>query len=133
MEDEVLTKLLEKAMLPIQLPPGFTSTTFASALSDFKEKWEALDKGKKPYACLPEKFSVPRSSYYRRNISIVNPVGYYFLSRDIAKHWSLIESHYCKSPLSRSIPKFEDSLRAINLTKFSELYEEKVLAGAGYR
>jgi hypothetical protein len=133
MEDEVLTKLLEKGMLPIQLPPGFTSTTFASALPAFQEKWEALDKGRKPYASLPEKFSVPRSSYYRRNISIVNPVGYYFLSRDIARHWSLIEVHYRKSRLSRSIPNFEESLRAIKLTKFSELYEEKVLAGAGYQ
>ena len=41
--------------------------------------------------------------------------------------------HYRKSPLSRSIPYFEESLRAINLTKFSELYEEKVLSGAGYQ
>jgi hypothetical protein len=130
-EDEVLVKLLEKGMLPIQLPPGFTSTTFASALPHFQGTWGTLDNRKNSY--LPEKFSVPRSSYYRRNISIVNPVGFYFLSRDIAKFWSEIASHYQKSPLSRSIPNFEESLRAINLIKFSELYEEKVLAGAGYQ
>lgn len=133
MEDDVLKKLLEKGMLPIQLPPGFTSTTFASALPGFQATWEALDKGKKPYACLPEKFSVPRSSYYRRNISIVNPIGYYFLSKSIAKFWSQIESYYRQSPLSRSIPTFEESLRAINIIKFSELDEEKVVSGTGYQ
>ena len=81
----------------------------------------------------PEKFSVPRSSYYRRNTSIVNPIGYYFLSRDISEYWAQIALHYAKSPLSRSIPSFEESLRAINLVKFSELHEEKVISGAGYQ
>ena len=49
----ILTNLLDKGMLPIQLPPGFTSATFASNLLSFREVWEALDKGKKAFACLP--------------------------------------------------------------------------------
>jgi len=63
----------------------------------------------------------------------VNPIGFYYLARDIATHWNQIELHYKKSPMSRSIPTFTSSLRAIHLPKFSELYEEKITSAAGYK
>lgn len=129
---EILTKLLSRGYLPIQLPPGFTSETFASKLSDFQEKWDKVPDKEIPLT-QPERFSVPRSSYYRRNTAIVNPIGFYFLAREIAAHWPKIEAHYKQSSLSRSKPSFEGSLRAIQLRKFSELYEEKVISAAGYQ
>jgi hypothetical protein len=133
----ILTKLLSRGMLPIQLPPGYSSETFASNLSQFQGRWEELDKEldkkKKTPTCLAEKFSVPRSSYYRRNTSIVNPISYYFLSREIADLWPKIEAHYNQSPLSLSIPTISESLRAIHLRRFSELHEDKVISAAGYQ
>lgn len=126
-----LEALLAKGYLPVQLPPGFSSVTFAAELCKYQPAWDAA--GTAP-ATLAEKFSVARSSYYRRSTAIVNPIGFYFLAKEVATYWPQIELHYRKSQLSRSVPKFgTTSLRAIDLPKFSELYEEKVMSSAGYK
>jgi hypothetical protein len=60
-------------------------------------------------------------------------VGFFALANEVVSHWPQIEQHYAQSPFSRSIPSFGQSLRAIELMKFSALYEEKVTAASGYR
>jgi hypothetical protein len=70
--------LLAKGYLPAQLPPGFSSSTFASELSKFRRAWSS---GKPP----------ARSSFYRRTTALVNPIGFYFLAREIATYWPEIE------------------------------------------
>ncbi|MCA8290782.1 RNA-directed DNA polymerase [Burkholderia vietnamiensis] len=126
----MLEDLLSKGYFPIQLPPNFTSETFASELTKFQAQWDAVDA---PPRTLFERFSVPRSSYYRRITAILNPISYYYLARDIANYWTQIQAHYAKSPLSKSAPTFAGGLRAITIPKFSELYEEKITAAAGFR
>jgi hypothetical protein len=126
----VLEDLLARGHLPVQLPPGFSSETFSLQLATFQAAWHS----QKAPATLAEKFSVPRSSFYRRSTTIVNPIGFYFLAREIADHWAEIEKHYAKSALSRSVPTFgQSAVRAIQLRKFSELYDEKITTSAGYR
>lgn len=126
----LLEDLLGRGYLPVQLPPGFSSSTFANNLNHFQKAW---DSGSPP-ATLGERFSVARSSFYRRSTTIINPIGFYFLAREIAKFWPQIDLHYKQSTLSRSVPLVDqDSLRAIKLRKFSELYEEKVTSSAGYQ
>lgn len=114
----------------MQLPPGFSSATFASELGKFQAAWDAQTK---PPNTLAERFSVARSSYFRRSTAVVNPIGFYFLAKEIATYWPEIETHYNKTPLSRSRPAFVGGLRAIDLPKFSELYEEKITSSAGYK
>jgi hypothetical protein len=63
----------------------------------------------------------------------MNPIGYFFLAKEIATYWPEIENHYKKTHLSRSIPTFGTSSRAIHLPKFSDLHEEKIMASAGYK
>ena len=105
--------------------------TFAAELSKYQPAWDAAGT---PPATLVDKFSVARSSYYRRSTAIVNPIGFYFLAKEVATYWPQIEVHYRKSQLSRSVPTFgTTSLRAIDLPKFSELYEAKVTSSAGYK
>lgn len=122
--------LLAKGYLPVQLPPGFNSSTFATQLSKYSKVW--ANSGKPPKT-LAERYSVARSSYYRRSTAIVNPISFYFLAKEIDTYWPQIESHYKKTQLSRSVPKFGGSLRAIELKKFGELYEEKITSSAGYK
>ena len=124
----VLDDLLQRGYLPIQLPPGFSSSTFFAGL-------DLLWPEASPPTTVAEKYSVARSSYYRRTTAIVNPIGFYFLARDIANHWSQIETHYQKSQLSRSVPKVGNpkSLRAIDLSRFSALHEEKIITSSGYK
>lgn len=97
----LLDDLLAKGYFPVQLPPGFTSVTFASNRVGYEAAWAAVEK--KPQTS-GERFSVARSSYYRRTTAILNPIGFYLLAKEIATHWPLIQKHYERSELSRSTP-----------------------------
>ena len=68
-----LKELLEKGFFPVQLPPGFTSESFAKKYKKFQGRWEAQNIPN----CRMEKFSVARSSYYRRVTRIVNPTQFH--------------------------------------------------------
>lgn len=124
-----LKELLEKGFFPVQLPPGFTSKTYASKYKKYKNAWEL----RKAPSTRAEKFSVARSSYYRRITSIVNPVSFFLLSKEIDRFWPQIQKHYRKSKLSLSRPQIKPELRAIKISKFSDLYEAKVTKSTGYR
>jgi len=124
-----LKELLGKGFFPVQLPPGFTSNTYASKYKKYKGVWES----KKAPSTRAEKFSVARSSYYRRVTSIVNPISFFLLSKEIDKFWPQIQKHYRKSKISLSHPQIDPELRAIKISKFSDLYEAKVTRSTGYR
>jgi hypothetical protein len=128
----ILKPLLEKGYFPVQLPPGFTSVSFAAEIDHFAAIWDAVPEKKIPLT-QTEKFSVARSSYFRRGTAIVNPISFYYLAKEIDNFWPQIEEHFQKSTLSRSNPNFGPSLRAINLPKFSQLYEEKITSSAGFK
>ncbi len=119
----------ERGYFPIQLPPGFTSAEFAAKHKQLSPTWTA----QQPPRCRAEKFSVARASYKRRVTSILNPVAFYFLVKEITTYWSRIQTHYSKTSLSLSRPKLEPSLRAIEITRFNQLYEAKVVRSAGYK
>lgn len=124
-----LKALLDKGFFPIQLPPGFTSKSYADKYKKYKGVWES----KKVPSTRAEKFSVARSSYYRRVTSIVNPISFFLLSKEIDKFWPKIQKHYSKSKISLSRPQIDPELRAIKISKFSDLYEAKVTKSTGYR
>ena len=131
----ILQRLLSKGYFPVQLPPGFTTEQFAISHSIYGAIWDGITEKNIPKT-LGEKFSVARSSYFRRGTSIVNPIGFYYLSKQIDANWEKIKEHYEKSTLSKSTPKIEDtskSLRAIDLPRFSQLYEEKITASSGFK
>lgn len=132
-----LQDLLARGYFPVQVPTGFNTKSFALALTSFQLTWDEqiqkMEGKKKPTTSQGERFSVARSSYSRRITSIVNPVNFYALARDIAVYWNEIEGHYAKSKISRSIPGSGGALRAIELSKFSDLYEERVRQSAGAR
>jgi hypothetical protein len=126
----LLDDLLAKGYFPVQLPPGFTSATFASLRAAYEPKWAAVGKIEPTSG---ERFSVARSSYYRRSTAILNPIGFYHLAKEVDAYWPQIKAHYAKSQLSRSIPSEGGSLRAIELTKFSELHEDKITSSSGFK
>jgi hypothetical protein len=113
----ILKPLLEKGYFPVQLPPGFTSVSFAAEIDHFAAIWDAVPEKNIPLT-QNEKFSVARSSYFRRGTAIVNPISFYYLAKEIDNFWPQIQEHFQKSTLSRSSPNFGPSLRAINLPKF---------------
>ncbi|UUE56988.1 RNA-directed DNA polymerase [Pectobacterium aroidearum] len=125
-------KLLKYGYFPIQLPPYFNTDTFADKISIISGRLNA-QKAKNTKG---ERYSVARSSFYRRVTTIVNPISYYFLVAQIDKHWSKIATHYRKSSISLSKPKIsnnESSIRAIEISKFNELYEAKTKLSSGFQ
>lgn len=124
-----LKNLLKNGFFPIQLPPAFNSISFSEKCDLFEPAWKA-QKAPKTRA---EKYSVARSSYYRRTTSILNPIGYYNIASEIDEHWQKIEVLYRRSAISLSKPKIVDSLRSIEISKFNELYEAKINKSSGYK
>lgn len=125
-----LQDLLTKGYFPIQLPIGFGTKRLAESIEQIKAVWDGAPR---VGAFQAEKFSVARSSYSRRTTSIPNPVSFYALAKEICEYWPQIQAHYEKSEISHSIPSTGGSLRAIELTKFSDLYEARVCQSAGAR
>ena len=122
-------RFLAKGYFPVQLPPGFSTESFAKAHKKVGKSWASL----KPPTTRLEKFSVARTSYHRRIIGIPSPVAFYRLVVEIANYWSQIQKHYRKSKISLSQPKLKPADRAIQLTKFNALDEIRVLKSSGYR
>ncbi|MFL6604443.1 MAG: RNA-directed DNA polymerase [Steroidobacteraceae bacterium] len=127
----LLEDLLARGYFPIQLPPAFSTSSFSTQLAQFIGQWPT---GTPPNTSA-EKYSVARSSYYRRTTALVNPIGFYFLAKEIATHWPQIDAHYKKTQISQSIPEIgiPTSLRAIELQRFSALHEEKITRSSGYK
>lgn len=125
-----IKKLIAKGFFPVQLPPAFSTEILSKKYKRVALEWEKI---KEIPSSKPEKFSVARSSYHRRPTSIVNPIPYYFLAKEISVSWKDIQKHYKKSTLSLSKPTILGTDRAINLSKFGELHEEKIIRSSGYR
>ncbi|HDU8646496.1 TPA: RNA-directed DNA polymerase [Morganella morganii subsp. morganii] len=135
----LLKKLLSKGFFPIQLPPNFTSSSFGERHKEISNGISKIIKAnnkknpQKDWANI-DKYSVCRSSFYRRTTSILNPISYFMLAELISDNWGEINLFYKKSTLSLSKPFIDDeSLRAISITKFNQLYERKIIDSAGYK
>ena len=126
-KDEIVKSFLDRGYLPIQLPPGFSSSSFADKYLAVAKVW----KGK--HNTRLDKFSVLRSVYSRRMTGIPNPIAFFRLVNEIAKYWERIQSHYRKSEISVSAPELGGDIRAIQTTKFRELDEIRVLRSSGYK
>lgn len=134
-----LKKLLSKGFFPIQLPPNFTSSSFGEKYKEISNGISKIIKDNNKINPQKEwtkidKYSVSRTSFYRRTTSILNPISYFVLAKLISDNWDEINSFYENSSLSLSKPSIDDeSLRAISITKFNQLYERKIIDSAGYK
>ncbi len=134
-------RLLKLGYLPSQLPPSFTTRDLASNHMAFMTAWNALvpeKDGKKGTLKSPdtkaEIFSVARVGHQRRTTSLPNPVAQTYISRRVVEHWGKIVSHYRKSKLSASRPRFlRNGGRATSITSMQLLYDRKIAKSAGYR
>ena len=132
-------RLLRQGLLPSQLPPCFTTDTLASNHAVLSAAWLSLEPGKpgispKAPSGKSEVFSVARAGHQRRSTSISNPVAQTFLSQAIVNNWAAIVHHFRKSRISASHPRFRrDANRAASLPSMQNLFERRLLIGAGYR
>ena len=134
-------RLLKLGYLPSQLPPSFTTRDLALNYTELMTEWNALvpeKDGKKGTLKSPdtkaEIFSVARVGHQRRSTSLPNPVAQTYISLRVVEHWGKIVSHYRKSKLSASRPRFlRNGGRATSITSMQLLYDRKIAKSAGYR
>jgi len=84
-----LSKLLRRGYLPAELPPPFTSDTFAASAISFAAKWDATKLSK--FWTAPETYSIPRYGDARRKLAIVNPINQLNVARIMAENWNDIK------------------------------------------
>jgi hypothetical protein len=102
-----LRKLLRRGYLPAELPPPFTSETFAASAATFTDKWNSAQIRK--FWTAPESYSIPRYGEARRKLALVNPVNQLHVSYLIATNWSDIRIRLSRSTISEFKPEFSNS------------------------
>lgn len=132
-----IERLLKLGYLPSQLPPAFKTSDVALHHTNLYAAWVAIpSKASVPMSprSKSELFSVARAGHQRRATSLSNPIAQTFLSRAVVDNWANIVSHFRRSQISASHPRFRrDSGRAASLPSMQGLYERRLLQGAGYR
>jgi hypothetical protein len=106
-----LETLLAKGYFPRELPPPFTTETYAAVLKDgTKISQDLLDKCPQSR---PAIYNLARAGTLRRKLSILNPISYYRLAKFIEQKWSDLEPLAKRSPLSLTHPVLNHPQRAI--------------------
>lgn len=102
-----LRKLLRRGYLPAELPPPFTSETFAASAVSFAIKWDAGQIRK--FWTAPESYSIPRYGDARRKLALVNPINQLHIAHLIAANWPDIKARLTRSKVTEFKPEFSRS------------------------
>lgn len=101
-------RFLEAGFFPTEMPPPFVSTDLATHRVAIEKALEKLPKHKTGekwyfrYVTTPEVILFPRPNRAGRQFTILNPISFFYLSREIANHWIEIKKHLNKSECSTS-------------------------------
>lgn len=140
-EDARIDALLRRGYLPKELPPPFTSVSFASNIMPVAATWKdyadalpAKDKRQYPFPSNYVRFDMARKGHSRRMLAIPNPVNQYHLVQTLAKNWETIETQMATSAISMT-PALVTPLdsRAVPMPKLSLLAERRIKSYATSR
>jgi hypothetical protein len=115
MQVNIQKRLIEKGYFPDEMGFWFTSKIFAEQIKTIANEISYNPKIKSK--CL--QFSTPKGKFNRREISLVNPYHYFFLSREIANNWECLEEQFNKSNISLTRPIFKSSSERAISRKYS--------------
>lgn len=90
-KDERLRALLGRGYFPEELPPPFTTASFAKYRKVIGKTWSAVQQHYPK--TIPEIFSIPRAKGVRRDLSVVNPIAEYHVSKLISDNWGALRKH----------------------------------------
>lgn len=125
-----LKALLDNGYFPEELPPPFTTKDFAKFRASIGVAWAQIQGYPKSS---PEIYNVPRTRARRRDLSIVNPVAQYHLSKIISDEWVKIRDHIQGGSLSADkVIISNDGTRAVPSPDFSLVARRKSEISACY-
>lgn len=134
--DELMMALLARGYFPKELPPPFSSASFAKRLDEIKPGWDACENdaaAKKrhlyPRVSKSARFDMARKGHSRRMLSVPNPVNQYYLVKEICDNYPDIIEKLSQSKISitRSDICF-DGKRAVTIPTLSSLSERRIKA-----
>ncbi len=98
----LLDELLALGYFPKELPPAFSTNSYANAVVANLQSLPATFR--QAQWVRPASFTLAKASGLRRRLTIVNPVPYFSLADLVATHWATLQPHLMSSPLSLSNP-----------------------------
>jgi hypothetical protein len=98
----LLHDLLAAGYFPKELPPPFSSKSFAQRLAPVGGT--ASTAFRRPKWARPVTFTIAKPQGLRRRLAIVNPIHFYNQSLFVSSEWNLLSTHINFSPLSLSKP-----------------------------
>jgi len=127
-KSERLKRLLAAGYFPSELPPPFHTDDIAKYREVIGKAWPSNSNYKKS---APETFSSPRVGIWRRDLSIVNPVAQYYLSRLIAEEWVAIRKYLRPKNLNaQEVDIADNDLRSVAIPDWEliRLREQEISA-----
>jgi len=99
-----LFNLLGRGYFPRELPPPFSTKSFAQSIDDNLSSLPDSFKRRKGISALTAKHNIARVGYERRRLGIPNPITQFYVCNTIENHWRQIIAHIQKSPISLTKP-----------------------------
>nr|WP_321525730.1 RNA-directed DNA polymerase [uncultured Cohaesibacter sp.] len=136
-----LSTLLAQGYFPKELPPPFSTASFASKIDAVEELWTAHEaslnqKQRRSYPPVSRyaRFDMARKGHSRRMLAVPNPVNQFLLTKVIAEHQEEFETLFRSSRISLTPAVITvDGGRAVPLEKLSVLTEKRIQAYATAR
>ena len=132
--DQISEALIGRGYFPKELPPPFKTTSLSSAASTLRAEWNSLkstlnskQRAKHPIPSHPVLFDMARKGHARRTLSIPNPINQFYLSEEIAKHWTIIKKKIDGSEISITKCEIGDQGRAVPMPPISTLSEKRII------
>jgi hypothetical protein len=123
--------VIEKGYFPVEMPPSFSSVSFAGVLAHLPADLNTL--AQKSSRCAFH--SIPRLQHHRRLLGIPNPLHQLKLVALIEKYWTELENHMDKSTLSMTKIKYRPaSSRGLErVDDFDAFDRERVMRSSSSR
>jgi len=124
---QIKRQLLANGYFPTELPPAFTTESFAN----YSLKHEASFLAK-PYNSECERYSNKEHKHARRVLKIPNPVSYFQLSDYVATNWSTVLKKLSGSRFFNISDYFQTEDRFIKI-RFHEFEDKRLILPATYK
>jgi hypothetical protein len=123
--------VIEKGYFPVEIPPAFSSSSFAGATGYFPTDLNQF--AKKFSRCAFH--SIPRLQHHRRMLGIPNPLHQLKLVVLLETYWSKLESHMKKSTLSMTRMQYiSSSKRGLEKVNDFDVFDrERVIRSSSSR
>ena len=127
----MLDSLLRKGYFPQELPPLFSTNTFANCIHKNNSNLSGSFTANKATWTLPVYHNLARVGGLRRRLGIPNPVNFYRLSNLFEAHSPSLQNAWNTSPFSKTIPSLSSKGDRAISPQNSDRATPRILARTG--